>query len=66
MQPKYPDITVRLTSSEGNAFSILGKMIRALKRAKVSQDEIDQFQDDAISGNYDHLLQVCMEWVEVE
>jgi len=29
------------------------------------EDLIDKFQDECMSGDYDHLLQVCMQWVNV-
>ena len=62
---KYPEITVELLGGDGNAFMILGKMQQALRRGGVSQEKIDEFKKEAKSGDYDHLLQTCMEWVEV-
>ena len=62
---KYPNIEVELTGSDGNAFAILGKVIRALKRAKVPSEEIQEFQNQATAGDYDHLLRTCSEWVDV-
>ncbi len=62
---KYPDIVVDLTSNDGNAFVVLGLVTKALKRAKVSAEEIEKFKDDAMSGDYNHLLQTCMKWVSV-
>ena len=62
---KYPDIHVQLTGNDGNAFVILGKVTAALKRNKVSQDEIDEFKKEAMSGDYDNLLQTCIKWVDV-
>ena len=64
--PKYPDITVQLTSKDGNAFYILGICLRAMRRAGLSQEEREAFQAEATSGNYDHLLATCMEWFNVE
>lgn len=64
--PKYPDITVQLTGKDGNAFYILGICLRAMRRAGLSQEERDDFQAEATSGNYDHLLATCMEWFNVE
>ncbi len=64
--PKYPEITVKLTSENGNAFNILGICLRAMRRAGLNQKERDAFQAEAISSNYDHLLATCMEWFEVE
>ncbi len=66
MSVKYPDISVELIGQNGNAFAIIGAVSKALRRAEVSQAEIILFQKEAMSGNYDHLLQTCMRWVEVE
>jgi len=63
--PKYPNITVQLVGSDGNAFAILGKVSQAMRRAKVSPDEVKTFQDEATSGDYDNLLATCMKWVDV-
>ncbi|MCL2780004.1 MAG: hypothetical protein FWD74_00655 [Actinomycetia bacterium] len=63
---KYPDITVRLTGTDGNAFAVLGTVRRALQTAAVEPDEIDAFYAEAASGDYDHLLTTCMAWVDVE
>lgn len=64
--PKYPEITVRLTGEDGNAFNILGICLRAMRQAGLNQKERDAFQAEAISGNYDHLLATCFKWFEVE
>lgn len=64
--PRYPEITVELTGVDGNAFFIIGTMKKALRRAGISQAEIDKFQEEATSGDYDHLLQTCFRWVTVE
>lgn len=64
--PRYPDVTVTLVGEDGNAFAILGKVRKALKRAGVPADEVDAFTSEATAGDYDHLLQTVMRWVEVE
>jgi len=66
MDVKYPDITVKLVGSDGNAFAVLGKVSGAMRRANVPKEEIDAFQKEATSGDYDHLLVTCMKWVDVE
>jgi hypothetical protein len=66
MIPKYPDITVQLVGEDGNAYSILGRVTRALRQAGVSQAERDAFTQEATAGDYDHLLQTIMRWVEVD
>lgn len=63
---KYPDITVQLVGQDGNAFAIIGRISQALRRAKVPQEIVKEFQTEAMSGNYDHVLQTAMRWVNVE
>lgn len=62
---KYPHIKVRLTGSDGNAFAVLGKVRDALRKAKVQEEEIQKFSDEATSGDYNNLLATCMKWVTV-
>jgi hypothetical protein len=66
MEPKYPNIKVKLTGRDGNAFAIMGRVSAALRKAKVSHEEIKQFTDECTSGDYNHLLQTCMKWVDVD
>jgi Domain of unknown function (DUF4314) len=65
-QPRYPEIQVQLSGQDGNAFAILGRTAAALRAAGVPQDEIDAFFAEATSGDYDHLLQTTLAWVECE
>jgi hypothetical protein len=65
-EPKYPEITVKLTDEDGNAFAIMGRVTKAMRRAGLGEEAIKQFRTEATAGNYDHLLQTCMRWVEVE
>lgn len=65
MSPKYPEIEVQLTDVDSNAFAILGRVNTALKEAGIDGEERKAFFTEAISGNYDHLLQTAKEWVTV-
>ncbi len=65
MEPKYPNIEVQLTGEDGNAFSVLGSVSKALRQADVSEEEIKEFMDEATAGDYDHLLGTAMKWVDV-
>lgn len=62
---KYPEVEVQLSGEDGNAFGILGKVSKALRRAKVSEEEIDAFRTEAMSGDYDQVIQTAMAWVSV-
>jgi len=61
--PKYPDIEVQLSGEDGNSMMIVGRVRRAMRINGVPNKEIDAFTEDAMSGNYDHVLQTCMKWV---
>lgn len=63
---KYPNIIVDLSTVDGNAFSIMGAVTRAMKKHGVSNDEINQYRKEATSGDYSNLLSVTEEWVTVE
>ena len=58
--------TVKLIGEDGNAFAILGRVERALKKAGYSRDETDEYLEEATSGSYEHLLSVTMKWVNVK
>ena len=63
---KYPDVVVNLTGQDGNAFSVIGIVTKQLKRYDIDEDEIALFREEAMSGDYNNLLQVCVKWVTVE
>lgn len=63
--PKYPNISVNLIGQDGNAFYILASVKKSLERNNVPKEEVALFMEEATSGDYDHLLQIVMEWVNV-
>lgn len=65
VEPKYPRVKVQLTGEDGNAFFIIGKVSRALRRAGASDEDVKAFNREATSGDYNNLLKTCMEWVDV-
>lgn len=62
--PKY-QVKVQLSGRDGNAFAIMGAVQKALKQAGATKSELDQYFAESTSGDYDNLLRVAMEWVEV-
>ncbi|MFH1494751.1 MAG: hypothetical protein ABIG70_08140 [Pseudomonadota bacterium] len=59
------DAVVQLTGEDGNAFSILGRVRRAI--VKSDQPELaEAFMQEATAGDYDHLLQTCLRYVTVD
>lgn len=63
---KYPQVNVRLVGEDGNAFFILARVCGAMKKAKLTTEQIQEYTDEAKSGDYDHLLQVTMQYVDCD
>lgn len=62
--PKYPDIEVPLVGEDGNAFFIIGRVSKAMRRAGVPNEEIEAYRKSAMSGDYDNVLQITMDTVQ--
>lgn len=63
---RHPEIKVQLSgATDGNASVILGAVNRAMQRSGIASTEIDEFNAEAMAGDYDHLVQTCMKWVTV-
>ena len=60
------DVRVKLIGEDGNAFAILGKVSKALRKAGYDLDFIKAYQEEAMAGDYDTLLQTTMLYVHVE
>ena len=65
-RPLYPTVNVNLVGEDGNAFAILSRVSKAMRREGVPESEISAFRTEARSGDYDHLLQTCIKWVECD
>jgi len=66
MIPKHKDINVPLVGEDGNAFSILGRVKRIMRRAGLEDSEWEEFHKEATSGDYDNLLRTVMLWFAVD
>lgn len=58
------DIKVKLVGTDGNAFALMGKVRQALRTGGHADLE-KEFLKEAMSGDYDHLLATCCDYVEV-
>jgi len=65
MSAKYPNVKVKLVGADGNAFAVMGAATAAMRRAGIGDDEIAVYRDEAMSGDYNHLLATTMRWVTV-
>ncbi len=62
----YPKIKVPLAGHDGNAFAIIARCIAAMRRAGISPEERETFRSEAMSGDYNHLLQTVMAYFDTE
>lgn len=63
--PKFPNVKVKLVGEDGNAFAILGRVAREMRKAGISNEDISAFHKEATSGDYNHLLKTVMDTVNV-
>ena len=59
MEDKYS-----LVGVNGNAFSVMGYTAQALKREGL-RDLVGRMHEEAMSGDYDNLLAVCMKYIDM-
>ncbi len=60
---KYPEIKVKLSGVDGNAFSIMGAVSKAMRNAGVPKEERDAYFVEATSGDYENVIQTSMKYV---
>ena len=64
--PLFPEVTVKLVGSNGNAFNIIGLCNKEARKQKVPADKINEFMDEAMASDYSNLLRTCMKWFNIE
>ncbi len=61
---KYPEVSFKLSGTDGNAFAVMGLATKEARRAGLSKEQIDEYRTEAMSGDYDHLLQTTMRFFD--
>lgn len=56
-------VDCKLVGEDGNAFAIMGRVREAMRKAKWTPEEIKQYTDAAMKGDYNHLLSISMDYV---
>jgi len=56
---------VQLIGQDSNAMSIVARCSRAMRDAGWLPDEVAAFSEEALSGDYNHVLQTCMTFCDV-
>lgn len=59
---KHPNYS--LVGIDGNAFAIMGYVMKCMRREKCTKEQIDAYIKDAKSSDYDHLLYVSFNEIE--
>jgi len=57
---------VELIGYDGNAFIIMGRVKKALRRAGAPQSIIEAYSEESKSGDYDNLLRTAMKYADCE
>lgn len=67
MQVKHPEVVVKLVGEDGNAYNLIGIVMKALRKAGIEKDEVNEFSEECFnSPSYDELLKTLMRWVTIE
>jgi hypothetical protein len=53
-----------LVGVDGNAFSVIGYVRRAMKERHKTKEEIDAYTKDAMSSNYVHLVNTSIDMID--
>jgi hypothetical protein len=57
---------VTATPRDGNAYSIMGAVQKAMKSAGATKEELAAYWEEATAGDYGNLISVSMHYVELE
>ena len=57
--------SVQLSGEDGNAFGVIARCCKAARKAGWSAEQIETFRGEAMAGDYDHLLQTCIRYFDV-
>lgn len=66
--PKFDTrlVEIDLSGPDGNALMILGRAMNALRDAGATSEQVAAYRDEATAGDYDNLLKVTYDWVNLE
>jgi hypothetical protein len=64
--PIFPNVTVELVGSDGNAFNIIGLCNKEARKQNVPAEKINEFMNEAMSSDYSNLLRTCMKWFTIK
>lgn len=63
---KSPKYNVSARPNDGNAYSIINAVTKAMKSQGATKAECEEYFNRATSGDYDNLLSVSQEYVNLQ
>jgi hypothetical protein len=54
----------QISGKDGNAFAVMGRAMAGMRHAGYSPELIQQYQQEAMDGDYPNLLAVTMDYVD--
>lgn len=58
---KYPNVHVQLLGEDGNIFSIIARVTKAMNRANVPVGDVERFRNEVkAAADYDEALRIVM------
>lgn len=63
--PMYPEIDVPIITEKCEPTELIGRAKVRMRNFGLEDEQIDQFEREARSGDFDHLLNTMMEWVNI-
>lgn len=64
VKPAHVPLSAEMFGDNGNAWALLAHVDSGMRRAGATRAQRDRFREDAQSGDYDHLLRVCLAYTE--
>ncbi|WP_282795765.1 hypothetical protein [Streptomyces sp. CC224B] len=63
--PQHPDVKVQLSGEDGNVYSVIGRIQRALRQAGRGEAATEFVAAARSAGSYDEVIQLAMRTVDV-
>ncbi|SDB22443.1 hypothetical protein [Belnapia rosea] len=61
--PKYAKVALKISETDNSAFGVVNAARKALQKAGAPPAEIETFSKEALSGDYNHVLNTTAHWV---
>jgi len=59
---KYPEVKFQLVGVDSNAFGIMGAAQKAAKKAGLTEEQIEEYLTEAMSGDYNNVITTTLKY----